>query len=131
MNNPRKKTKEPHPLSWIIEPLLDEPSYIEKPMFGCLGCYLHGKLMLVLASREEPWKGLLIPTEKDVHKDLMAEFKSLEPHPVLGKWLYLPEKNEEFENIATEIIEHVQFNDPRIGVEPKTRINKSKRQSSK
>jgi hypothetical protein len=43
-----------HPLQWVVEPLMDEPSYLQRAMFGCLGCYLHGRLMLVLAARREP-----------------------------------------------------------------------------
>ncbi len=114
-----------HPLGWVIEPLSDEPGYIEKPMFGSLACYLHGRLMLVLASREEPWNGLLVPTEKDFHEDLMSEFGSLAPHPILGKWLYLPEGTNEFESIAQGLVEHVLEGDPRIGVEPKEKKRKS------
>ncbi len=30
----------PHPLAWVVEPLINDPSYLEKSMFGCRGCYL-------------------------------------------------------------------------------------------
>jgi hypothetical protein len=42
---------------------MEEPGYLEKPMFGCLAMYLHERLMLALASGEELWNGLLILTE--------------------------------------------------------------------
>lgn len=120
----KKKPRKPHQLEWVIEPLTDEPGYFEKPMFGALACYLHGRLMLVLASRGEPWRGLLLPTEKDMHPSLMQEFSPLNPHPVLGKWLYLPMSDEDFETVAVEIVELILSNDPRIGVEPRERSRK-------
>jgi len=115
----KKKTKKPHPLHWVLEPLMDEPSYIEKPMFGCLACYLHGRLMLLLCSGEEPWNGLLIPTCHEFHDDIRKDFNDVLQHSVLKKWLYLPEATEDFESTASDIVETVRMNDVRFGVEPK------------
>ena len=116
-------------MHWVVESLLEEPSYIEKAMFGCKCCYLHGRLVLVLAARgKEPWHGLLVPTERMHHQFLRRDHKSLAIHPVLKKWLYLPESNEEFEEAARTLVESVLANDPRIGVEPKA---KSPRRSGK
>ncbi len=101
---------------------MEEMSYLEKSMFGCRGCYLHGRLVLVLASRKEaPWKGVLIPTEKSVHDSLKKDFPDLEVHPVLGKWLYLREDSEDFEETVSRVVEAVAGEDERIGVEPKER----------
>ena len=86
-------------------------------MFGCRGCYLYGRLVLVLAARDEPWNGLLVPTEKRYHKSLRHDHKGLVTHPVLKKWLYLPESNEDFEEAARAIVERILGNDARIGVE--------------
>jgi hypothetical protein len=109
----------------VIEPLLEEPSYIEKAMFGCTGCYLHGRLVLVLAARgREPWNGLLVPTEKRHHTSLRRDHKSLVIHPILKKWLYLLESNDEFEESARALVESILANDPRIGVEPKTKVSR-------
>ena len=78
MDEPEMRIFKPHPLRWVVEPLQDEPSYLEKAMFGCRGCYLHGRLVLVLASRgKEPWKGLLVPTEKKHHGALQVELPDL------------------------------------------------------
>lgn len=99
--------------------MAEEPSYIEKAMFGCRGCYLYGRLVLVLAAREEPWNGLLVPTEKKHHKSLSRDHKGLVTHPILKKWLYLPESNEDFEESARNLVESILADDPRIGVEPK------------
>jgi hypothetical protein len=57
MASSTRKKKKDHPLLWIVEPLMEEPSYLQRPMFGCLAVYLHSRLSLVLASGEEPWKG--------------------------------------------------------------------------
>ncbi|MBI2088841.1 MAG: hypothetical protein HYT78_08895 [Deltaproteobacteria bacterium] len=100
--------------------MLEEPSYIQKPMFGCMGCYLYGRLVLVLAARgREPWNGLLVPTEKKFHQSLRRDHKNLVTHPILKKWLYLPESNEDFEDSARALVESILADDPRIGVEPK------------
>lgn len=116
----KTKPQRSHPFHWVVEPLAEEPSYIEKAMFGCRGCYLFGRLVLVLAARgEEPWNGLLVPTERRHQPALRRNHKQLIIHPVLKKWLYLPESNEDFEESARALVESIRANDVRIGVEPK------------
>ncbi len=131
MPSTRKKTKKPktHPLLWVVESLMEEPSYLEKPMFGCLSIYLHGRLMLALTSGEEPWNGLLIPTEHQFHDAIVKEFSDVVQHSVLKKWLYLPEATEDFESVASDIVEAVRMNDQRFGVEPKERVSKRGRKT--
>ncbi len=108
-----------HPLAWIAAPLRDEASYVERPMFGARAVYLHGRLVLVLCARgREPWQGLLLPMEREHHAALRREHPSLEVHPVLGKWLYLREASDDFEETATALAESALANDPRLGVEP-------------
>jgi len=123
-----KKQKKHHPLLWVVESLIEEPSYLEKPMFGCLAIYLCGRLMLVLASGEEPWSGLLIPTEHQFHDAIVKEFSDVVQHSVLKKWLYLPEATEDFETVASsDIVDAVRMNDQRFGVEPKERVSRKKK----
>jgi hypothetical protein len=129
MPSSRKRIKKQHPLLWVVESLMEEPSYLEKPMFGCLAIYLHGRLMLVLASGEEPWDGLLIPTEHQFHDAILKEFSDVVQHSVLKKWLYLSEATEDFETVASDIVEAVRMNDLRFGVEPQERISKRKRKA--
>jgi hypothetical protein len=119
MASSSKKKKKHNPLQWVVEPLTDEPSYIEKPMFGCQACYLHGRLVLALTSGTEPWNGLLIPTDHQFHDSIRKDFRTVLQHPVLKKWLYLPEASEDFESIACNIVEAIRMNDQRFGVEPK------------
>ena len=90
-------------------------------MFGCLAIYLHGRIVLLLSEGEEPWNGLLIPTEHEHHKSIVNEFNYIVQHPVLKKWLYLPGNIEDFESVASEIVHAIEMNDPRFGVEPKER----------
>lgn len=40
--------------------------------------------------------------------------------PPLGKWLYLPESGDDFEDATHALVECIVTNDPRIGVEPKS-----------
>ncbi|MEW6441961.1 MAG: hypothetical protein AB1640_13580 [bacterium] len=109
---------EPHSLRWVVEPIIEEPSYLEKSMFGCRACYLFGRLVLVLADRGEPWQGLLVPTDRGSHDSLLQEYPELVVHPVLGKWLYLPERIEDFEGAASRLVERIALDDPRFGVVP-------------
>jgi hypothetical protein len=129
MPSSRKRIRKHHPLRWLVEPLMEEASYLEKPMFGCEACYLYGRLALVLADGDEPWNGLLIPTERDFHGSVIKDFKGVVQHPVLKKWLYVSQSSEDFETIASEIVEAVRMNDPRLGVEPKERALKRSRKT--
>src|SRR5206468_1675163 len=63
-----------HRFRALIDPLTAEASFVARPMFGCVGCYMNGRLVLVLADRSEPWQGLLVPTEKSLHRSLLADF---------------------------------------------------------
>lgn len=109
----------PHRLDWLLTALREQPSYLEKPMFGCLAVYLRGILVLVLASKgREPWNGILVPTSRHWHESLLREYPALEPHPELGKWLYQSENSEDFEDVATSIIGAILAADKRIGVSP-------------
>jgi len=114
-----KKPKKHYRLQWLVESIAEEPSYLERRMFGCLAVYLHGRMVLLMAEGEEPWNGLLIPTEHEHHKSIRREFKSVVQHSVLKKWLYLPEDTEEFESVAPEIVHCIEIDDPRFGVEPR------------
>lgn len=120
------KKKPQNPFLWVVESIMEEPSYIDKAMFGCRGIYLHGRLMLVLSSGEEPWNGLLIATDHEFHDSIRDDFDYVVQHPVLKKWLYLAEASEDFESVSMEIVEAIRIGDRRFGVEPKERKRKKK-----
>jgi hypothetical protein len=96
-------------------------------MFGAKAVYLHGLMMLCFTAGQEPWRGVLVCTDRTRHAALVAEFPSLAPHPVLPKWLYLPESSADFETSAEKIVRLARQRDPRLGIVPqpkKRRTNK-------
>jgi hypothetical protein len=107
-----------HPHAWLWEPLEDDPTFVLGSMFGTRIAYLDGLLMLCFATKQDPWRGVLVCTERGQHASLMAEFPPLAPHPVLGKWLYLAESADAFEKVAIRLVDAARRRDPRIGVIP-------------
>ena len=107
-----------HPYAWLWEPLEAEPSLVLRAMFGTKAAYLGGRLVLCFSARAEPWRGVLVATERQHHASLIQEFPSLSPHPILPKWLYLPDSVSNFESIAARLVKLVRQRDPRIGVAP-------------
>jgi len=124
------KVKKVHSLQWVFDSFEDRPDFIQKKMFGCQTAYFGHRLMLVLADKEEPWNGILIPTEREFHLSLQKSFPELLPYPILGKWLYLSQGVANFEEIAFKIMDAILSKDPRIGVEPKPKkIRKPKKRT--
>lgn len=108
-------------LEWIFEAFEREPTFLQKRMFGCDAAYIDGMLCLVAADRGESWSGLLVCTSQPQHESLIADIPPLRKHPVLGKWLYVPEEDPEFETAVSKLTSLVLARDGRIGVEPKPR----------
>ena len=129
MTSKKSKTLK-NPLLWVVDPIMEEPSYIEHAWFGCRSIYLHGRLVLVLCPAEEPWNGLLIPTEHAFHDSIRREFADAVQHPFLKKWLYLSQATEDFESVSSEIVEAVRRGDERFGVEPKPKKRNKKHDSA-
>ena len=59
------------------------------------------------------------------HASLLAEFPELSPHPVLPKWLYLPETANSFERTTARLVSLAGRRDTRLGVTPQARKKKS------
>jgi len=116
-----------HAHAWIWETLEEDPTFVLRTMFGIKVVYLDGKLVLGFAASEDPWRGILVATEKETHGALIAEFPSLAPHAVLPKWLYLPETADDFEQVAQRLVALAANRDLRIGVVPKPRKGKRAR----
>lgn len=108
-----------HRYAWLWEPLEAEASFVLGSMFGTRVVYLDGRLALCFSARAEPWRGVLVCTEREHHASLKGEFPALVPHPILPKWLYLGESEDCFERAAERLVELVRLRDPRIGVAPK------------
>lgn len=109
---------------WLLEPLRDLPTCTIRPMFGAQACYFNDLLVLVLADSEEPWRGVLVPCEREHHASITREFPSLAPHPVLPKWLYLRESAGTFERDAEHIVRRIQQFDVRFGIVPPAKRTK-------
>ena len=69
-----------HPHAWLWEPLESDPSFVLRAMFGAKALYLGGKMMLCCCAGEEPWRGLLVCTDRTRHAALQADFPALAPH---------------------------------------------------
>jgi len=110
--------KPPHPLEWLAEPLLEQPSFVLKSWFGGRTLMLHGLHTLFLTTQGEPWQGVLVCTFHEHQPSLLAEFPALRQHPVLKKWLYLPESSDTFESDAKHLVRLTLARDPRIGIPP-------------
>ena len=112
------RPKPVHPLQWLWEPFEAEQTFVLRSMFGAKAAYLDGKLMLCFCASEEPWRGVLVCTDQTRHLALQAEFPALSPHPILPKWLYLPESADRFEGAAAKLVSLARRRDPRLGVVP-------------
>lgn len=118
------RTRPPHPLDWVFEPLEEHPAFTRRKIFGCEAAYLKGRLSLVLAAGEEPWNGLLVATCREFHESMQAEWPQLAAHTVLGKWLYVSQDNPAFETVALKIARRAVKGDTRIGVDPQPKKRK-------
>jgi hypothetical protein len=108
-------------LVWIFDAFERDTTYVRKRMFGCDASYVEGLLCLVAADREAPWNGLLVCTSQERHAALIDDMPALRPHPVLGKWLYVPQDDPAFETVAERLTALVLARDYRVGVEPRPR----------
>jgi hypothetical protein len=123
---PKFRVTAVHPYAWLWELLETDPSFELRTMFGAKSVYIGGKLQLCFTAKAEPWRGVLVCTEKPHHPSLIEELPVLRPHSVLPKWLYLPESSEAFESTAGRLIALVRKRDGRIGV-----VGKPKRDGKK
>ncbi len=106
-----------HRYGSLVESFTLEASFLVKPMFGCLACYLHGRLMLVLADRRPPWQGVLVPTTHESQAALRERVPALRSHPVLRKWLHLPDSEDDFEQAVAQLVDLALGDDPHLGVD--------------
>ncbi len=115
---PAVPVAEAHRHAWLWEPLESRPGFARRAMFGAQAVYLDGRLVAAFIAKAEPWRGLLVCTSREHHAALCAEFPRLAPHPVLAKWLYLPETDADFDTGAAKILRLAAAGDPRIGIVP-------------
>ena len=109
------------PYVGLLEPAAAARTLRPRRMFGCWAYYADERLVWVSAAGREPWRGVLVPTEREHHAALRARVPALRVHPVLGKWLYLPARHPHFEAIAEALAGWIAGGDPLIGVVPRPR----------
>jgi hypothetical protein len=113
-------------LSWVLEALERDPTFVHKRMFSADAAYIDGRLCLTAGDREEPWNGMLVCTSQAHHASLIEQMPALQPHPVLGKWLYVSQTDPAFESIVPQVTALILARDPRIGVEPKPKRSRKR-----
>jgi len=128
--SPESGVRKPHRHLWLVEPLEREATLIVKSMFGGKAIYLDGRFVLFLADREDPWRGVLVPMERENHAGLIKALPSLAPHEGLPKWLYLPETTDSFETDGQWLVARIRARDPLIGIIPPAAKRKSLRRDS-
>src|SRR5690606_1301195 len=88
-------------LLWVFDRFEFDPGYLRSRMFGCETAYMDGMLCLGVIDRgDEPWNGLLVCTTHEHQASLMLDIPALHPHKVLGKWLYVSQRDPAFEETA-------------------------------
>jgi len=129
--------KEPQELKWI-ESLLPEEGYRRRPMFGGFAYYIDNKIVLLIFESAgdskhkgkiwpfELWNGCMFPLEREYHEKAFKRFPFLVNHPVLPKWLYLPLKTENFDELAGEVVEQIIRPMSYWGTTPKAKGKKPK-----
>jgi hypothetical protein len=123
------KTVSVHRHAWLWEPLESDPGFILGSMFGTKVVYLDGRLALCFATKEEPWRGVMVCTGRERQAGLRVAYPSLVPHPVLPKWLYLAESSDDFERTAQSLVERARQRDPLIGVDANIRGRRAPRET--
>ncbi len=128
LDRPRVRATPVHPYAWLWEPLLSRHDVELRRMFSGQSLYIAGRLSLHFVAKEDPWRGVMVCTEREHHAALLADFSDLRPHPILPKWLYLPESADAFEKVARQLVILAGARDPRFGiVSPAKKKSKSSR----
>lgn len=116
---------------WIFQAFEEHPSFFTKRMFGGLAAYLFGRQMLLLVEPTKTgrwkWHGVLICTDHVHQPALIEEFPGLAPHAILKKWLYIDTHHEDFESIMGRVAEAMVRDDPRFGIRPQPRKERTAR----
>lgn len=129
--SPRERVVVVHRYQWLWEPLEDDATFVLRSMFGAKAAYLDGRMVLCFSAGDEPWRGLLVCTDRTQHEALIASFPALSPHSILPKWLYLPESAPTFERDAEKLVQLARKRDLRIGIEAKTKRKPAKRREKR
>lgn len=112
-------------LIWIEDYLHDE--VIAEPMHDGIGYFYREKLILILIESSQTtihrgvsypfqiWNGCFFPVEKLKQNTVIGKFLFLENHPALTDCLYLPAEDENFEDLAKQVLKEIFKGNPLFG----------------
>jgi hypothetical protein len=130
MRNPKKPA-----FDFVLE-YLGRLHPIARPMFGCHGIYVEGKIVLITRDKgsDDGDEGVWIATKTEHHSSLRQTLPSLRSISILGKgetqWQIIPKSSETFEEEVIMACDLILRGDARIGSVPKKR-NKKQQQSTR
>jgi hypothetical protein len=122
----------------FFEDLADHETFYFKKFFGGLSIYVFGKMVAFLSEhpgdksfrgkkfKMDVWNGCLIPSVRENHSELIKILKGTVIHPVIEKWLYLPQESEHFEDSMVQLVEMIQRKNKLVGIEPELKSKKKK-----
>jgi hypothetical protein len=134
--------KEPQELKWI-ENLFPEEGYRRKSMFGGFAYYVDDKVLLLTFESPgdtthrkkkypfELWNGCMFPVEHELQDKALKRFPFLVNHPVLPKWLYLPLKTENFDELVSDVLDQALRPNSIWGSFPKERSKSAGKKKKK
>lgn len=126
----------------FFEELESKDSFYFKKLFGGLSIYVFGRMVAFLSEhpgdsewrgkkfKNEIWNGCLIPSHRDFHNDLLKLLKGTSIHPVITKWLYLPQSSANFEDSMFKLVELIKMRNELVGIVPNVR-SKTKKAKTK
>jgi len=143
-SNTKKYSLENFSNGHFFEELADKDSFYLKKFFGGLSIYIYGRMVAFLCEHPgdkkyrgkrfklDIWDGCLIPSIRESHKELLYLLDGTIVHPVIEKWLYLPQKSKHFERSMLKLVDMVMKKNPLVGIEPELKIRtKSKKEKIK
>ena len=125
-------------LGHFFEDLSNHDTFYFKKFFGGLSIYVFGKMVAFLAEhpgdknfrgkkfKVDVWNGCLIPSVHENHLELLKLLKGTLIHPVIEKWLYLPQQSKHFEDSMIKLVELIKRKSILIGIEPSLKVKKQK-----
>ena len=128
--NTKKYSLENFSNGHFFEEVADKDSFYLKKFFGGLSIYVYGRMVAFLCEHPgdkkyrgkrfklDIWDGCLIPSVRENHKELLNLLDGTIVHPVIEKWLYLPQKSKHFESSMLKLADLVARKSSLIGVEP-------------
>ena len=114
------KSRKRIPFEFVLDAIAAREPVV-KPMFGCYGVYVGGKMVFILRERKTHPEdnGMWLATSREHHESLRKEFPSMRSIGVLSSgvtgWQLLASSEDDFERNALNACKLVLRGDSRIG----------------